>query len=253
MFVKKYKNIVIKVGSNAVRNMIVNGLLQSFVCDIKELQEFSNITIVTSGAIATAREFMKISRPSDISQKQALSAMGQVQLMSIYFQEFQKQYIKIGQILLTHADINNQHSLVNLKSTINALRNFNAIPILNENDAIATDEIKIGDNDTLSAHIACAINADLLIILTDVDGVYNKNPNKNSDAKLVTHTGIMMEEVASGNQETEFGTGGIATKIHAGNIAVKNGFDAIITNGYISNPIKCINDGKCTIFSKSFG
>jgi glutamate 5-kinase len=121
--------------------------------------------------------------------------------MQEYITGFAKSNIKVGQILLTKNDISNTQSLLNLHSTLNALREMNAIPILNENDAISTDEIKVGDNDTLASHIARAINADLLIILTDVNGVYDFNPNENPNAKLIMQTGGIQERDSPGNRE----------------------------------------------------
>ena len=249
MFIKRYQNIVVKIGSNTLIYLIENNLFEKFIEEIAIVKEFANITIVTSGAIATARKSMNFPKPVDISQKQALSSIGQVQLMHIYYQAFAKKEIKMGQILLTNEDINNPKSLKNLRATISSLRTLNAIPIINENDAISTDEIKIGDNDTLAAHISCAINADLLVILTDVNGVYDSNPHINLQAKIITHTGIIKFDNTQIHSETEFGSGGIITKIKAGNIAIENGFHAIITNGRRSQPLTSIEEGYCTIFS----
>jgi glutamate 5-kinase len=249
MFISKYKNIVVKIGSNTLVNLIENNLFENFIEEIVTVKQFANITIVTSGAIATARKSMNFPKPIDISQKQALSSIGQVQLMHIYYQAFAKKAIKMGQILLTNEDINNPKSLKNLRATISSLRTLNAIPVINENDAISTDEIKIGDNDTLAAHVSCAINADLLVILTDVNGVYDSNPHINLQAKIITHTGIIKFDNTQIHSETEFGSGGIITKIKAGNIAIENGFHAIITNGRRSQPLTSIEEGYCTIFS----
>lgn len=249
MLLQKYKNIVIKIGSNTLGHLIENNLFISFVEDIKLLKSFANITVVTSGAIATARKELNLPKPQEIAQKQALSSVGQVYLMHTYHKEFSKFEMKIGQILLTSEDISNSASLLNLRTTINALRSLDATPVINENDAISTEEIKIGDNDTLAAHVACAIKADLLIILTDVNGVYDSNPNTNPNAKIITHTGKISLQQFENEPLTEFGSGGIVTKIKAGNIAVENGFHAIITNGRIKNPVTSITEGKCTVFN----
>jgi glutamate 5-kinase len=247
MFIKKYQNIVIKIGSSTVIWLKENGLFENFIEDISRTMQFAQVTLVTSGAIATARTILNMPKPTEVAQKQALSSIGQSHLMQEYIIEFAKNNIKVGQILLTKNDISNAQSLLNLHSTLNALREMNAIPILNENDAISTDEIKVGDNDTLASHIARAINADALIILTDVNGVYDSNPNTNPNARLITQTnGIKEQEV--GEVVTEFGSGGIETKIRAGNFAVENGFSAIITNGRKINPITTIEQGNCTVF-----
>ena len=249
MFIKEYKNIVIKIGSSTVIWLKENNLFENFILDISFVMNFAQVTLVTSGAIATARTILNMPKPTEISQKQALSSIGQIYLMQEYIDGFAKNNIKVGQILLTKNDISNAQSLVNLHSALNALREMNAIPILNENDAISTDEIKVGDNDTLASHIARAINADLLIILTDVNGVYDSNPNENPNAKLITQTNGIQEQYA-GEVSTEFGSGGIETKIRAGNFAIEHGFSAIITNGRKMNAITTISQGNCTIFSK---
>lgn len=249
MFIKEYKNIVIKIGSSTVIWLKENGLFENFIVDISSVMKFAQVTLVTSGAIATARILLNMPKPTEVSQKQALSSIGQIHLMQEYITGFAKSNIKVGQILLTKNDISNTQSLLNLHSTLNALREMNAIPILNENDAISTDEIKVGDNDTLASHIALAINADLLIILTDVNGVYDSNPSQNPNAKLITQTNGIQEQ-DSGEISTEFGSGGIETKVRAGNFAVENGFSAIITNGRKMNPITTIEQGNCTVFCK---
>ncbi len=247
MLIEKYKNIVIKIGSNTLMYMFEHDLFLSFVEDIRCIMKFARITIVTSGAIAMARTELNIQKPSNILQKQALSSIGQAQLMHKYNLEFQKYDINVGQILLTSKDIANPQALRNLQHTITALRKFNAIPIINENDALATKEIKIGDNDTLSACIAKAVEADLLIILTDVKGVYTLHP-KNAKAKIITHTGILETEQFEGEELTQFGSGGMVTKVKAGNIALKNRCHAIIANGRKSNPLQSITEGQCTMF-----
>jgi len=249
MLIKKYQNIVIKIGSSTVIWLKENGLFENFIADISSVMKFAQVTLVTSGAIATARTLLNMPKPTETSQKQAFSSIGQIHLMQEYITGFAKSNIKVGQILLTKNDISNAQSLLNLHSTLNALREMNAIPILNENDAISTDEIKVGDNDTLASHIALAINADLLIILTDVNGVYDSNPNENPNAELITQTNGI-QELESGEVSTEFGSGGIETKIRAGNFAVEHGFSAIITNGRKMNPITTIEQGDCTVFCK---
>ncbi len=256
MYIQKYKNIVIKIGSSTLmylmesvyENDIKNSPFQNFIKDITQIMQFSNVTLVTSGAIATARRILNLPKPVNISQKQALSSIGQIYLMQEYIQAFHKYNIKAGQILLTKNDISDEKSLANLHSTLNSLRMLNAIPIINENDAISTDEIKVGDNDTLATNIALAIHADALIILTDVDGIYDSNPNENPNAILITHTSGLIEQESI--SETEFGSGGISTKIRAGNIAVQNNFDAIITNGRKVQPLTSIKENYCTIFNK---
>lgn len=253
MMITKYKNIVIKIGSNTLLHLIENNLFTSFVEDVVFVKEFADVTIVTSGAIATARKMFNIGQAKDISQKQAMASIGQVFLMQKYVTELAKYNIHAGQILLTHLDTTNPQYTENLRLTISSLRGLNAIPIINENDTIANDEIKIGDNDTLSARVAIAISADLLILLTDVSGVYNENPQTNPNAKIINSITLdninnIMENNVN-NKMTEFGSGGIYTKIKAGKTAIENGFDAIISNGRNIKPLSSITKENCTLFT----
>jgi glutamate 5-kinase len=250
MYIKKYQNIVIKIGSSTLIHLSQHNLFSNFILDITKAIQFCNITIVTSGAIATARTILNLPKPTETSQKQALSSIGQPYLIQSYINEFDKYNIKVGQILLTKNDISNSQSLENLQSTIKSLRTINAIPIINENDAISTDEIKVGDNDTLACHIAIATKADALIILTDVNGIYDTNPNANPNAKLITHTQFITIPSNQNETSTEFGSGGIETKIKAGNLAIEHNIETIITNGRTPQPITSITENYCTIFTK---
>jgi glutamate 5-kinase len=187
-------------------------------------------------------------KPSELSSKQALAAFGQVPLMNSYRNNFLKVGINAAQILLTKDDLGSvkrQRNLLNMFEAV--FTNYKkSILIINENDAVAVEEIKFGDNDTLSARVAKLLNADLLIILSDIDGLYKEDPNKNPDAELIKSVELIdgsIEKLAKGSG-SKVGTGGMITKITAAKIATYAGIDMIITNGNNPQNIKRIIDGE---------
>jgi glutamate 5-kinase len=249
------KRIVIKVGSSLLveNGQIKARWLESLAADVLELKKHGKeVLIVSSGAIALGKA--KLGHKNKIlklEEKQASAAIGQIFLMSNYQSCFSKLGINVAQILLTDDDSANRNRYLNARNTFNALLANNIVPIVNENDTITTNEIKIGDNDRLAARIAQIITADLLILLSDIDGLYSDNPKINPDAKfieLVKNIDDKIEEMASGSI-SEVGTGGMITKIKAAKMAFNLGCTSIIANGLTLNPIqKIINGSKCTIF-----
>ena len=197
------------------------------------------IILVSSGAIGVGVGKLGLSRrPDETSKKQALDAIGQCELMHVYDDMFAKYSVTVAQILLTKTIINNPNHCENFKNTVESLVEMGVIPIVNENDAIAIDELEleIGENDSLSALVAGLSGADLLLILSDIDGLYDDDPRTNPDAKPITVVEEITPEIESvaGGAGTNLGTGGMSTKINAAKIAVEAGIDMVIMNG--SNP-----------------
>lgn len=220
------KKIVIKIGSNLL--IKENEINKNFIIQIssiisKLIENNHKVVIVSSGAKAAGLKYLNINPIKSLAQKQALCAVGQVQLMKIYEQAFDFYNKKIAQILLTKDDFSYRDRFLNLKNTLIGLNQLNIIPIINENDTISIEEIKFGDNDMLSAYFAIGWGADDLIILTSVDGVYNEN------GEVIKE--YSEEENLLKIKNTSFGTGGINSKISAGIIASFSGVKTCICNG----------------------
>lgn len=253
----KAKKIVIKIGSNTLANedgTINKEFLEKFGEQINFLRDQGKeIVIVSSGArIAGVGTIGKWMRKGDIHYKQALCAIGQVELMDSYRQVFSKYDIHIGQMLLTREDLSDANRTLNIRNTLFTLIDEGVIPIINENDTVSVAEIKIGDNDTLAALTANLWDADLLIMFSDIDGVYDKNPKEYKDAKFleqITDIDGLLEIIEMGNVN-EFGTGGIATKIEAARKVNTYGIPMILTNGKKENILLNLLDGteRATLF-----
>ncbi len=186
------------------------------------------------------------SKPKTIPEKQAAAAVGQGILMHMYEKLFSEYGKTAAQILLTSEDMSDRKRFLNARNTFFSLFNQNVIPIVNENDAIAIDEIKFGDNDTLSAMVTTLVDGDLLLILSDIDGLYNVNPKANINAKLISYVEEITEKIkcAAGDAGSNLGTGGMITKLKAAEIAVSSGSSMIIANGSIPNIINRIFQGE---------
>ncbi|MEG0685311.1 MAG: glutamate 5-kinase, partial [Coprobacillus sp.] len=186
------KRIVIKVGSSSLcnaRGQIEKEKILKLILQISKLihNEYS-IVLVTSGAIAAGMGALQLdSKPQTLPQKQALAAIGQAQLMQIYEEIFQMFHIQCSQILLNHDDFDDRKRMMNLSNTMHALMEYGVIPIVNENDALAVDEIKVGDNDTLAALLVPVVEADLLVLISDIDGLYTANPHQDKNAELLKY------------------------------------------------------------------
>jgi glutamate 5-kinase len=252
------KTIVVKVGTSTLT--YENGLLnfdriEKLVRQLSDLHnQGKNVVLVTSGAIGVGATKLGLKvKPQTIPEKQAAAAIGQGILLHIYEKFFSEYGQIVAQILLTKDDITNKTRYNNAQNSFNELLRHGVIPIVNENDAIAIHEIKVGDNDTLSALVASIVNADLLILLSDIDGLYDSDPRSNKNAKLLTYVPEITEEVESyaGISKSKLGTGGMATKLKAAKIAVENGVSMIIANGSNDNIIKDIisNNEVGTLFS----
>lgn len=245
------KRVVVKVGSSTLTHS--TGLLNLKSLDniVKQITDLSNrgveVVLVTSGAIAAGVGKLGLaSRPQTIPEKQAAAAIGQGVLLHMYEKFFSEYGKTIGQILLTREDMDKSERYQNAHNTFFSLFQLGAIPIVNENDAIVVDEIKFGDNDTLSAVVTKLVEADLLIILSDIDGLYDSNPKTNPDAKLVNYVEKVTKavETSAGGAGSNLGTGGMITKIKAAKIAANSGSHMVIANGAQANVITDIYDGK---------
>ena len=230
--------IVVKVGTSTLAHK--TGLLNirrvEELCRV--LSDLKNagheIILVSSGAIGMGVGKLSLkSRPTDVPTKQAAAAVGQCELMYVYDKLFSEYHHNVAQILLTASDVEQPGRRENFYNTLTRLLELQALPIINENDTVATDEIVIGDNDTLSAIVAANIQADLLILLSDIDGLYDADPRTHPDAKVIPCVSEIDETILSlgGGSGTALGTGGMATKLHAAQIVTAAGVDMIITNG----------------------
>ena len=245
------RKIVLKFGSNTLADKegkINLPLLDEFALQIAGLmKERKQIIIVSSGAQAAGLSTMhKWARKKDIHYRQALCAVGQVELMDAWRRAFGKSGYHIAQILLTQDDFEDSIRTLNMRNTLFTLVDEGIIPIINENDTVSVEEIKIGDNDTLAAKSAILWSADLLILFSDIDGLYTRNPKEFSDAELVEvvrNIGDIKTKVAIGSPNS-FGTGGIATKISAAEKAVPYGISTIIANGKKPRAMEALAGGK---------
>ncbi len=259
MILKNAKTIVIKIGSTTLVDedrVLRKKWIRSLCEDIAELvAEKKKVIIVSSGAVALGRKIISEKKTKlKIEEKQAAAAIGQPILMNEYISALGANELHAAQILLTLTDIENRRSYLNAKNTFETLLDENIIPIVNENDSVATEELKFGDNDRLSALVAQMVEADKLIIFSDIDGLYNDDPNKNKDAKHIAVVEKIDDSISSSAKgvSSNMGSGGMQTKISAAKIAAESGCATIITKGSVLNPLKKLNEGaKHTIFKTS--
>jgi delta-1-pyrroline-5-carboxylate synthetase len=242
--------IVIKIGTSSLtdeRYRLDPSKVRRFVKEIMELRRKNKeVILVTSGAIGAGVGRLNLkSRPKDIQLLQAAAAVGQNILMNTYDRYFSKYNQTVAQVLLTYEDFSNGHRYLNLRNTLTTLLNWGVIPIINENDTTAVDEIKVGDNDKLSALVASNLGADLLIILSDIDGLYTCDPKMSGEAKLISTVEEITPEIESicGNESSR-GTGGMMTKIHAAKITMEFGIPLIIANGGEKDVIRRVMSGE---------
>ncbi len=243
--------IVVKVGTSTLTHSTgcLNIRRVEELCKaLSDLKNAGNeIILVSSGAIGMGVGKLPIAgKPSDMPTKQAAAAVGQCELMYTYDKLFTEYNHVVAQILITGGDLEHADRKQNFENTLYKLLEFNVLPIINENDTIATQEIRVGDNDTLAAIVTVCIKADLLILLSDIDGLYTADPHTDSNAKLLSQVDAItpqIEELAGG-RGSELGTGGMITKLHAAKLATKNGVDMVIANGAKPSVLYDIIDGK---------
>lgn len=246
--------IVVKIGTSTLTHAsgCVNiRRIESLCKTISDIMNAGHsIILVSSGAIGMGVGKLNLKeRPKDIAGKQAAAAVGQCELMYIYDKEFTSYNHTVAQILLTAPDLENPDRHAKFNNTMERLLELGVLPIINENDTVATEEIEFGDNDTLAAKVAESIKADLLILLSDIDGLYTADPHKDPDARLIEEVKELTPEIEAlaGGAGTSRGTGGMVTKIRAAKISTESGCDMIIANG--SSPELLYN----VIDNKRFG
>lgn len=249
---KDKKRVVVKVGSSSLTHKKTGHIsiakMEKIIRQIADLKNSGkDVVLVSSGAQALGISTLNLeSKPTEIEKKQAVASVGQASLMMIYQKLFREYGLISSQVLITKDIIVQPKRKKNATNTFYALLAYGVIPIVNENDTVAIDEIEFGDNDTLSAIVAELVQADLLILLSDIDGLYNSDPSDNPDAYLLSEIGQIDERVtkmATGSASM-LGTGGMITKLEAGRIATENGIDMVIANSETTDILQRIVNGE---------
>ena len=252
---KHARRLIIKIGSallvEAATGQVKSQWLESLVADISDLKaKGADIIIVSSGAIALGRRKLKFaSGPLKLEQSQAAAAVGQIALADAWSQALARHGLMAAQILLTLNDTEHRRRYLNARSTITTLLEQGAIPVINENDTVATSEIRYGDNDRLAARVTSMIMGDCLVLLSDIDGLYSAPPGTPGATRLSQVDEITPAiEAMAGKPVSGLGSGGMITKIEAGKIALGAGANMVIASGHIAHPLKAIDAGECTWF-----
>ncbi len=248
--ITKNKRIVVKVGTSTLTYDTGKINFRRINDIARVLSDLRNcgyeIILVSSGAIGVAMGKLGYSKkPGDTKIKQSLAAVGQCELMAIYDRAFSEYHNTVAQILLTRSDIDIEKRMIHTKDTFNTLLAMGIIPIVNENDTVSVEEIEFGDNDSLSAIVAKIVEADILVLFSDIDGLYSSDPRSNPDAELISKVeNITKVESSAGDTSTNVGTGGMVTKLEAAKIANGAGISMLITNGNNIDALYDIIDGK---------
>ncbi len=230
--------VVVKVGTSTLAHATgrMNIRRVERLCRVlSDLKNAGNeVILVSSGAIGMGVGKLSLKeRPTDIPTKQAAAAVGQCELMYTYDKLFSEYHHTVAQILLTGSDLRHEDRYLNFQNTMRRLLELNVLPILNENDTVATEEIKVGDNDTLSAIVATTVGADRLILLSDIDGLYTADPHRDPNATLINEVHKLTPEILAlgGGEGSSLGTGGMRTKLHAAELCMQAGCEMVILNG----------------------
>jgi glutamate 5-kinase len=252
---KDFRRIVVKVGSSLLVDTAAGGLkrawLDSLAADIAALHKDKDVLVVSSGAIALGRAVLKLpAGPLKLEDSQAAAAVGQIALARAWSEALSAHDMTAGQVLVTLGDTEERRRYLNARSTIAKLLEWRSVPVINENDTVATSEIRYGDNDRLAARVATMMSADLLVLLSDVDGLYDKPPGQSGAKRVDSVARITPEiEAMAGASEKEAARGGMVTKIEAGKIATTAGTHMVIASGHVDHPLQAIADGApCTWF-----
>ncbi len=250
---KPVKRIVVKVGTSTLTYETGKTNIRRMIKLCSVLADLHNagldVVLVTSGAIGVGVGKLGLGeKPQDIPGRQAAACVGQTELMFMYDKFFSEYGQKIGQLLVTKSDFEQPERRDNLSNAFQKLFEYGAIPVVNENDSVATEEIVYGDNDSLSAIVAVLTNADLLVILTDIDGLFDTNPNEDPDARLIPVVETITPEIEAlcGGAGTSRGTGGMLTKVHAAKTATAAGIPVVVMNGSAPQDLYRVIDGHQT-------
>ncbi len=251
------KRLVVKVGSallvDADKGRLNRSWLEGFAADIARMRKRGQeVIVVSSGAIALGRRHLNLAPGKlKLEESQAAAAVGQIRLAHAYKELLDTHDIAVAQILLTLGDTEQRRRYLNARGTLNTLMGLGAVPVINENDTVATAEIRYGDNDRLAARVAQMVGADVLVLLSDVDGLYTANPNEDPDAQFIARVLEITPQIEAmaGGSGSDMGTGGMQTKIAAAKIAVGAGCHLCISKGAVEHPLKSIEEGaRCTWF-----
>ena len=254
---EKAEIVVFKVGSSLIvdqNGVVRTDWVDSLAEEVRDLMlKGKKAVIVSSGAVALGRRALKLGlQKLTLSQKQAAAAVGQIELSTMYQQILGIKKINAAQVLLTQENANDEHTFINAVATLKTLLEMNAVPIINENDTVTAEEIKFGDNDRLSAVVAQMVGADVLVLLSDIDGLYSEDPKENPKAKfypVIKKITPEIEQMASPTK-TALGTGGMKSKLMAGQICLGIGCNMVITTGKELYPVRRLVSGqKCTWFT----
>jgi glutamate 5-kinase len=252
-----FRRIVVKVGSallvDSARGRLRHAWLAALAEDIAALhREGKDVLVVSSGAIALGRNILKLpKRPLKLEESQAAAAVGQIALARTWSEALNHEGVNAGQILVTLGDTEERRRYLNARSTIAKLLELKCVPVINENDTVATSEIRYGDNDRLAARVAGMASADLLVLLSDIDGLYTAPPNDDPLAELIPVVPRITAEIEAmaGSAGSELSRGGMKTKIEAGKIATTAGAHMLIASGKVKNPLRAVETGaRCTWF-----
>lgn len=245
------RRLIVKIGSAVVADAETGEIrgpwLETLIKDVvRFFARGQQVIIVTSGAVAVgSRHFKQLGRSLRIEEKQAAAAIGQIRLMIAYEQSLKRHGFGLGQVLLTSADVDNQRCRFNARSAFQQLLKVGAVPVINENDATATPEVCLGDNDRLAARVAQIAKADLLILLSDVDGLFTEDPHDNPLARMIPEVRRITPEIETmaGPSPARHGSGGMVTKLTAARIAMDVGCNVVIAKGNKSYPLAAIENG----------
>lgn len=256
------RRIVVKVGSSTLTSggqALDPVFVRSLVDQLAQLRQDGHLVVlVSSGAIAAGLSRLGFSeRPADMPSLQAAASVGQVALIELYAAFFAEHGLSVGQVLLTRHDTGHRESFLHARDTFERLLTLGAVPVVNENDTVAVDEIRFGDNDTLAALVATMVNADLVVVLSDIEGLYDADPRLDEDANLLSHVDELTNEMiaAAGGTGGESGSGGMATKVQAARVLMQAGIPMVVCEGHVDGAVLEAAEGRHagTIFSAGEG